>query len=136
MKLHPFILFGILACFWAAPAPAGPPENAEYLEKVDSYQKAIVTAKDGREQALLHKHLGDLHAAWEEYGKASDEYVRALALAPSDFTAQERLRMAISISGRTDTMSPLTFSTPSFPRIGRTKAPAFILRRSCPGPEN
>jgi len=98
MRMNPFFLFGVLVCLWAAPVPAGPPENAEYLEKAESFRKAIEAATDEREQALLHKQLGDLHASWEDYAKASDEFVRALALAPSAFKSQERLRMAISLS--------------------------------------
>jgi len=98
MRINLFFLFVILVCLWATPVPAAPPENAEYQEKAESFRKAIEATTDEREQALLHKQLGDLHASWENYAKASDEFVLALALAPSAFTVRERLRMAVSIS--------------------------------------
>jgi tetratricopeptide (TPR) repeat protein len=98
MRINLFFLFVILVCLWSTPVPAAPPENAEYQEKAESFRKAIEATTDEREQALLHKQLGDLHASWEDYAKASDEFVLALALAPSAFTVRERLRMAVSIS--------------------------------------
>ena len=99
--MRPFFLAGIVVFLLGDPVAAGPLERPE---GTDSLYKAIAAAGNGREKALLHKQLGDLYASREEYGKAAEEFVQALSLAPSSFTLRERLQMAISISwaGRYD----------------------------------
>jgi tetratricopeptide (TPR) repeat protein len=66
-------------------------------ELVDSLKKAVREAKDPKEEALLRKKLGDYYASQEDYKQASDEYMKALSLSQSSFTAAERLQMATSI---------------------------------------
>jgi tetratricopeptide (TPR) repeat protein len=104
MSVRPLFLSGILTCLLWGPVLAGPPEQAENVDEREGLQKAITATSDGREQARLHKRLGDLSVAREDYAKASDEFMQALSLAPSDFSEQERLSMAITISwaGRYD----------------------------------
>ena len=88
------ILIGIFVSQgWAGPLPEGGD-----TETVSSYESAITSAKDKKEEALLRKKLGDYYVSREDYHKAADEFVQAFTLGPSLFTPQERLQMAITIS--------------------------------------
>ena len=98
MKVKLVFLTAFLVCLWSGAVLAESPQAANGPDSVDAYQQAIAAARDGREQALVHKKLGDLFSSREEYGKAADEFIRALSLAPQAFSEQERLTMAITIS--------------------------------------
>jgi thioredoxin-like negative regulator of GroEL len=54
-------------------------------------------AAAGYDDALRHKDQGDRYAAQEQYDKAAEEYVRALALW-HEFSEAERVRMAVAIA--------------------------------------
>jgi tetratricopeptide (TPR) repeat protein len=88
------ILLGI--CF--APPPAAWAEDHGDAGAKGASLQAISGAKDKKEEAVLRKKLGDQYAAQEDYPRAADEFLAALSLAPSAFTRQERLQMAIAIS--------------------------------------
>jgi tetratricopeptide (TPR) repeat protein len=88
------ILLGVCC---ALPTAAGA-EASNGAGTIEHYQQAISGAKDKKEEAVLRKKLGDQYAAQEDYPQAAASYLTALALAPSAFTLQERLQMAIAIS--------------------------------------
>lgn len=54
-------------------------------------------AAAGYDDALRHKEQGDRYAALEQYDKAAEEYVQALALW-REFPEAERVRMAVAIA--------------------------------------
>jgi tetratricopeptide (TPR) repeat protein len=64
---------------------------------IESYQKAINASKDNAKKAQLYKKLGDLYVSREDFKRAAEEYIRALAL-KKKFPVQERLQMAVAIS--------------------------------------
>jgi len=88
----------ILISLYAWPAFAELPKDGGKQETVDSLERAIREAKDNKEEALLRGKLGDYYASREDYKKASDEYIKALALDPSGFNEQQRLHMALMVS--------------------------------------
>jgi tetratricopeptide (TPR) repeat protein len=88
------ILLGI--CF--ALPPTARAEGGGGAGATEPSQKVISWAKDRKEEAVRRKKLGDQYAAQEDFSRAADEFLTALSIAPSAFTRQERLQMAIAIS--------------------------------------
>jgi len=88
------ILFGILSVL---PFTAFGGQNAGGVT-IESYQKAIGETRDATEEALLRKKLGDVYVLKEDYKKAAGEFIRALSLKPSAFSAQDRVQMAVYLS--------------------------------------
>lgn len=68
-----------------------------YDEAIEAYKEAIEGSADDREKALLHKGLGDMYVAKDDYRDAAEEFVQALSLSP-EFSDEERLQMAIYMS--------------------------------------
>jgi len=89
---------GILLGICLALPPAARAEGSGGAGTRETSPQAISGAKDGTEEAVRRKKLGDQYAAQEDYSRAADEYLTALSIAPSAFTRQERLQMAIAIS--------------------------------------
>jgi tetratricopeptide (TPR) repeat protein len=98
MSMRVLIIAGILLgmCSSLASAQSSPPGGDAGI--IESYTRAISGAKDKKQEALLRKKLGDYYALQEDNSRAAAEYVEALFLAPSAFTEQERVQMAIVIS--------------------------------------
>ena len=71
--------------------------EGKYDEAAEIYRKAIDEARDTKEKAILHKKLGDLFVAKEDFKSAGDEFIRALSL-NRDFSEKERLQMAVYMS--------------------------------------
>jgi tetratricopeptide (TPR) repeat protein len=94
------LLIGI-SCVLPFTALGAPNEGPESIE---SYKRAILETADPRREALLRKKLGDAYIQQEEYTQAAEEFSRALSLAPSAFTTQDRVQMAVHLSwaGRLD----------------------------------
>ena len=92
------MIAGMLLWVCCAQPSAALAEASGGSERIGSYQQAITGAEDKKEEAVLRKRLGDEYSAQEDYPLAANEYLQALALAPSAFTNQERLGMAIAIS--------------------------------------
>ncbi|MDH4230540.1 MAG: tetratricopeptide repeat protein [Nitrospirota bacterium] len=83
---------------------ASPESNAgrlvregKYDEAAEIYRKGIAEALDSKEKAILHKELGDLFVAKEDFKSAGEEFIKALSLS-RDFSEPERLQMAIIMS--------------------------------------
>jgi tetratricopeptide (TPR) repeat protein len=98
MNVKLILLTAFLVCVPGGAVLAESPRTPGGPDSVDAYQQAIAAARDIREQASLHKKLGDLFSSREEYGKAADDFIIALSLAPQAFSEQERLTMAVTIS--------------------------------------
>jgi tetratricopeptide (TPR) repeat protein len=64
----------------------------------ESSPQTVTGTKDRWHEAVRRKKLGDQYRAQEDYPRAADEFLAALSLAPSAFSRQERLQMAIAIS--------------------------------------
>jgi tetratricopeptide (TPR) repeat protein len=94
MTVSAGILLGI--CFALPPSLRA--EGSGGAGTGEPSQKVTSGAKDRKEEAVRRKTLGDQYAAQEDYPRAADEFLAALSLAPSAFTRQERLQMAIAIS--------------------------------------
>lgn len=90
-----FIIATSSASFAAAPAELA--QEGKLAEAVAAYRQAIGAASDNRERARLHRELGDIFAARDEYRAAAPEYQAALAFS-QDFPEKDRLRMAVVMS--------------------------------------
>ncbi len=68
-----------------------------YQETEETYKKAIDTATENREKALLHKKLGELFVSRDNIKTAAEEFIQALSLS-HDFPLEERLQIATYLS--------------------------------------
>ncbi len=89
------VLWSAAACLAASPAELS--AEGKFDEAVAAYQKAIEAAADNREKGMLYKQLGDLYVTKDDYGKAADQFIPALAHY-GGFSEKERLQMAIYIA--------------------------------------
>ncbi len=93
----PFILFlwSAAPCFAATPSELA--AQGKFDEAVAAYHQAIEAARDNREKAMLYKQLGDLYVTKDDYRKAAEQYIPALAHY-GGFGEKDRLQMAIYIA--------------------------------------
>jgi tetratricopeptide (TPR) repeat protein len=90
-----FVISILPACFAASPAELA--QSGKYDEAIEAYGKAIGAENKQEKKAQLHKDLGDLFSSREDFGKAADQYISALA-SSRDFNGEERLQMATRMS--------------------------------------
>ncbi len=89
------IIWSATACFAATPAELA--AQGKFDDAVSAYHKAIEEARDNKEKGLLYKQLGDLYVTKDDYRKAADQYIPALANY-GGFSEKERLQMAIYVA--------------------------------------
>ena len=89
---------GIVLGICLALSPAARAEESGGAGPTEASPQANSGAKERKEEAVRRKKLGEQYAAQDDYPRAADEYLMALSIAPSAFTRQERLQMAIAIS--------------------------------------
>lgn len=94
------IVLTVCLLLWLCSSPvlAGPQEQSGNEGAIASYEKAISQAKSKKEEALQRKKLGDYYLSQDDYSNAAGQFIKALAIQPSPFTIQDRVRMAISIA--------------------------------------
>ena len=98
MRITTIAISGVLFGIWSVlPFTAFGEQNAGG-GTIESYQKAIGETRGVIEEALLRKKLGDAFVLKEDYKKAAGEFIRALSLKPSAFSAQDRVQMAVYLS--------------------------------------
>ncbi|AJE03445.1 tetratricopeptide repeat protein [Geobacter pickeringii] len=89
------LVFGAGAALAATPADMF--RSGNVAGAVAAYRGQIDAAVTPQEKSVLHKELGDLFAAKDNYPDAAAQYVAALALSRA-FPVSERLQMATAIS--------------------------------------
>lgn len=67
-------------------------------QTVEGLQKSLAATLDPANRAKLHQQLGDSWLAQDQLEQAADEYAKALAAGRDEFSASERVRMAIHLS--------------------------------------
>ena len=67
-------------------------------QTIDQLQKTIASTADQAEQSKLYKQLGDAFVAQDNLEQAAGAFSKALALGRNQFTARERVQMAIYLS--------------------------------------
>jgi len=67
-------------------------------ERVEQLKKAIEATTDVKEQARLHRQLGEHYVAQDQLDEAAEQYLKALSLAREVFSAEERKTMAVHLS--------------------------------------
>jgi thioredoxin-like negative regulator of GroEL len=82
-----FIFFILLVCL-----------TTVHAQTVDELRTAIQSSSDAPTKAGLYKRLGDLFVQQDDLEQAADAFSSALALDRSNFSAPERLQMAIYMS--------------------------------------
>ncbi|MGE5220223.1 MAG: tetratricopeptide repeat protein [Chloroflexota bacterium] len=88
MKLASALLISL---FLLTPAAA----SAQTIEQL---QRSIPATSDPVAQSKLYKQLGDAWVAKDDLGQAAEAYLKALQLGRGNFTARERVQMAIYLS--------------------------------------
>lgn len=67
-------------------------------ERVEELEKAIEATTDIREQARLHRELGEYYTFQNQPEEGAEQYLKALSLARDAFSAEERKTMAVHLS--------------------------------------
>lgn len=67
-------------------------------ERVEQLKKAIEATTDTKEQARLHRQLGEHYTFQNQLEEAAEQYLRALSLARDAFSPEERKTMAVHLS--------------------------------------
>ena len=67
-------------------------------QTIEQLQKTIASTADRAQQSRLYKRLGEALVAQDNLGQAADAFSKALALGRDQFTARERVQMAIYLS--------------------------------------
>ncbi|MBI2461579.1 MAG: tetratricopeptide repeat protein [Candidatus Rokubacteria bacterium] len=67
-------------------------------ERVEQLKKAIEATTDVKEQARLHRQLGEHYTFQNQLEEAAEQYLKALSLARDAFSPEERKTMAVHLS--------------------------------------
>jgi tetratricopeptide (TPR) repeat protein len=67
-------------------------------QTIEQLEKAVASAPDRAQQSKLYKQLGDAFVAQDDFDQAAAAFSKALASGRDQFTARERVQMAIYLS--------------------------------------